>query len=272
MLAFAANSVLGRLALTQTPTQAALIDPANYTLIRLISGAIVLGLLAGLKNGFNKTAFAGSNIISAFSLFLYAAAFSFSYVAIDTGLGALILFACVQLTMMGWAVVQKYKFTLGEILGSLVAFGALIWLVSPGVSAPDPIAAVLMAISGIAWGIYSIRGQKSASALSASAGNFLLTIPMTLILIRPFDFNPMGIALAVTSGAITSGLGYALWYSVLPKLTTSRAAISQLSVPVLAGIGGSFVLSENWTLRFTIASTLILGGIALAIISKRKTS
>ncbi|MFC7290975.1 DMT family transporter [Hirschia litorea] len=269
MLAFAGNSIIARLALSSQGMEPALIDPENYALIRLVSGAAVLGVLVGIKQGFSWKIVQAGNWVSAFSLFLYGAAFAYSYVMIDTGLGALILFACVQLTMIGWAVIKGQSLSVWEIAGSLLAFGALIWLVSPGIAAPDPFAAFLMAISGIAWGAYSLRGQTSSSPLNASAGNFILTIPMLIILIRPTDLQLSGIALAILSGAITSGLGYALWYSVLPKLSTAKAAIWQLSVPVFAGIGGSLLLSEAWTLRFTIASILILSGVTMAIFAKQ---
>lgn len=272
MLAFAANSLIARIALSEIPSGQAFIDPASYTLIRLVSGGLVLGIFVGVKKNFSHKAFSGADILSAVFLFLYAAAFSFAYVNLNTGLGALILFTSVQLTMFGWAIFKKTPINIWEIFGAIIALGALAWLVSPGLTAPSPLAAFLMAMSGIAWGAYSIRGRSAVSPLSATAGNFLLTIPMAIILMRFTELNAYGMGLAIISGAVTSGLGYALWYYVLPKISTTNAAISQLSVPVLAGVAGSLFLAEEWTLRFSIASFLILGGIAIAIISKSNPS
>ena len=270
MLAFAANSVIGRLALTNDPTEFFLIDPANYTLIRLISGACMLGFITFLRHGISKSAFSGSNIYSALFLFIYAAAFSFSYISIDTGVGALILFASVQLSMFAWAVFKKQQPGIWEFGGSAIALFALFWFVSPGLSAPDPIASALMACSGIAWAAYTIMGKQVINPLAATAGNFVIAAPIALALVvfHQSHLTMNGVVLAILSGAITSGIGYAVWYGVLPHLSTSRAAISQLSVPVLAGIGGSLFVSESWSQRFTIASILILGGIAIGIFGK----
>ncbi|WP_026296672.1 DMT family transporter [Hirschia maritima] len=269
MLAFAANSVIGRIALTENASGSAFIDPGNYTLIRIVSGATILCALTGLKHGLSKQALNGSHPISALFLLGYAAAFSYSYVSIDTGMGALILFACVQLSMFAWAIFKQEKPHYWEYSGSIIALLALSWLVSPGLTAPPLIPAMLMVISGIAWAGYTIRGQKSPDPLSTSAGNFLIASPIALLFLNPTNITHYGILLAVLSGALTSGLGYALWYSVLPNLSTTRAAISQLSVPILAGIGGSFILAEEWSARFSISSLFILGGIGLAIFGKQ---
>ncbi len=273
MLAFAANSLLARLALGQDFSDQPFIDPGNYSLIRLVSGAVILFLLASLQNGFKFSIVKAGNWISALALFTYAAAFSFSYVQIDAGLGALVLFACVQLTMIGWSAIKGEALNLQEIAGSVIALCALLWLVSPGLEAPPLNASILMIMSGIAWGIYSIRGKGNTSPLLETAGNFILTIPIALLLIRFENIHAYGIGLAIISGAITSGLGYALWYVVLPRLSTTKAAVSQLTVPVLAGIGGTLLLQEDWTLRFSIASAFILGGVALTIFARgKKTS
>lgn len=267
MIAFGANSIFGRLAL-----EGDAIDPSSYSFIRLLSGAIMLAILVGVSSGVSKQSLNHGNLISAFCLFAYAAAFSFSYVNIQTGVGALILFACVQAVMIGWALLKGDRPSLFEWLGIIIAFGAFIWLVSPGLEAPDPVAATLMAISGIAWGAYSLRGKSSSDPLKATAGNFLLSVPMGLVLlfitISSSQFSVYGVILAIASGAITSGMGYALWYKVLPQLTATRASIVQLTVPVVAGIGGLIFLSEPLTFRFVLASALILGGVAISIVVK----
>lgn len=267
MIAFGANSIFGRVAL-----EGDAIDPSSYSFIRLLSGAIMLAILVGVSSGVSKKNLNHGNIISALCLFAYAAAFSFSYVNIETGVGALILFACVQAVMIGWALYKGDRPSLFEWIGIVIAFGAFIWLVSPGLEAPDPIAATLMAISGIAWGAYSLRGKSSSDPLKATAGNFLLSVPMGLVLlfitISSSQVTVYGVILAIASGAITSGMGYALWYKVLPQLTATRASIVQLTVPVVAGIGGLIFLSEPLTFRFVLASALILGGVAISIVMK----
>lgn len=269
MIAFGANSIFGRVAL-----EGDAIDPSNYTFIRLLSGAIMLAILVSLSSGAGIDNLKRGNMISAFCLFAYAAAFSFSYVNIETGVGALILFACVQATMIGWSLYKGDRPSLFEWLGIIVAFGAFIWLVSPGLEAPDPFAAALMAISGIAWGAYSLRGKSASDPLKATAGNFILSVPMGLALLlislSNSQLSAYGVVLAIASGAITSGMGYALWYRVLPQLTATRASIVQLTVPVVAGIGGLLFLSEPLTFRFVIASALILGGVAISILLKAK--
>ena len=267
MIAFGANSIFGRVAL-----EGDAIDPSSYSFIRLLSGAIMLAILVGVSSGVSKKSLNHGNLISALCLFAYAAAFSFSYVNIETGVGALILFACVQAVMVGWALFKGDRPSLFEWLGIVIAFGAFVWLVSPGLEAPDPLAAVLMAISGIAWGAYSLRGKSASDPLEATAGNFLLSVPMGLVLlfitISSSQITLYGVILAIASGAITSGMGYALWYKVLPQLTATRASIVQLTVPVVAGIGGLIFLSEPLTFRFVLASALILGGVAISIVLK----
>jgi drug/metabolite transporter (DMT)-like permease len=267
MIAFGANSIFGRVAL-----EGDAIDPSSYSFIRLLSGAIMLAILVGASSGVSKKSLSHGNLISALCLFAYAAAFSFSYVNIETGVGALILFACVQAVMIGWALFKGDRPSLFEWLGIVIAFSAFIWLVSPGLEAPDPIAAALMAISGIAWGAYSLRGKSSSDPLKATAGNFLLSVPMGLVLlfitISSSQITLYGVILAIASGAITSGMGYALWYRVLPQLTATRASIVQLTVPVVAGVGGLIFLPEPLTFRFVLASALILGGVAISIVLK----
>tara|TARA_R110002020_G_scaffold136630_30_gene304954 strand:+ start:2107 stop:2946 length:840 start_codon:yes stop_codon:yes gene_type:complete len=277
MMAFAANSVLGRMAMGSDDLQ--LIDPASYSAVRLASGAVMLWVLVAFnahdRNG-NARARSGS-WGSAFALFAYATAFSYAYVALDTGTGALILFACVQATMIGWSLKEGDRPGALEWLGLLTAFGAFVWLVSPGLSAPDPLAASLMALSGVAWGAYSLRGRGLSDPLKATADNFLRSVafvaPLGLIVLAarlPVHANMPGLVLAVLSGAVTSGLGYALWYRVLRQIGATQGAIVQLTVPVIATLGGTLLLGEAWSLRLVISSLLILGGVATAIIARQK--
>jgi drug/metabolite transporter (DMT)-like permease len=269
MTAFAANSVFARLALGDGA-----MDPASYTLIRILAGALMLVLLVGLgARGRSRIRSAGS-LVSALALFGYAAGFSYAYVALETGIGALILFACVQATMIGWAVARGDRPLPLEWLGLIAAFAAFVWLVSPGLAAPDPLGAALMAGAGIAWGIYSLRGRGVGDPLAGTAGAFVLAAPLgvglALIGLAGLAASPFGVLMAVASGALASGLGYALWYRVLGSLTATQAGIVQLTVPVIAVLGGIAFLGEPLTLRFALASTVILGGVAVAIVARGK--
>lgn len=277
LIAFAANSVLGRMAIGSG--DAALIDPASYSAVRLASGALMLASLVWFNGGrhqSNRLPRSGS-WASAFALFAYAVAFSYAYVALDTGIGALILFACVQATMIGWSLSEGDRPSWLEWLGLITAFGAFVWLVSPGLSAPDPLAAAAMALSGVAWGIYSLRGRGLPDPLKATADNFLRSviflIPLGMVVLiaqLPVHVSPRGLLLAILSGAITSGLGYALWYRVLRQIGATQGAILQLIVPVMAAFGGTLLLAEDWTLRLVVSSLFILGGVAVAIIAKQR--
>lgn len=269
MIAFAANSVFARLALG-----AGAIDPAGYSLARLASGAIMLALLVlRARKGDIGSLINEGNWASAAALFSYAAAFSFAYVVLHTGTGALILFACVQGTMIGWGLLRGDRPMPLEWLGLAVAFGAFAWLVSPGLAGPDPVGAALMAISGMAWGIYSLRGKSASDPLSATAGNFVRSVPIAIGLAAMFlasmQVTPFGLLMAVLSGAVTSGLGYALWYQALRGLTATQGAIVQLTVPAIAAAGGIVLLGEPLTLRFAVCSVLILGGVAIAILARK---
>ncbi|WP_339764593.1 DMT family transporter [uncultured Hoeflea sp.] len=254
MIAFAANSVIGRMAIGSGDT--ALIDPAGYSAMRLISGALVLAVLVGLtgSNGKRSPRFQSGSWISAFALFAYAVAFSYAYVALEAGIGALILFACVQATMIGWALKEGDRPSGLEWAGLVTAFGAFIWLVSPGLSAPDPWAAALMALSGAAWGVYSLRGRGLPDPLKATADNFMRSlaflVPLGVIVVlagNGLQASGRGALLAIVSGAVTSGVGYALWYRVLRQIGATQGAIVQLTVPVIATIGGSLFLGETWS-------------------------
>lgn len=277
MIAFAANSVLGRMAIGSG--ESPLIDPASYSAVRLIAGALMLTLLVALTgSGSNRSPrLRSGSWISALALFGYAVAFSYAYVALETGIGALILFACVQATMIGWGLREGDRPSLLEWVGLATAFGAFVWLVSPGLSAPDPLAASLMALSGVAWGVYSLRGRGLADPLKATTDNFVRSVafllPLALVVIAagfPVHANGPGVLLAALSGAITSGLGYALWYRVLKQIGATQGAIVQLTVPVIATVGGTLFLAEAWSLRLVVSSMLILGGVAMAILAKQR--
>jgi len=267
MVAFASNSLLCRLALRETR-----IDPASFTLVRIISGALCLGLIVQIRKG--RVTKAGS-WSSALALFGYAALFSFAYVQLTAGTGALLLFGAVQMTMILWAFRSGERLRLGQIGGLLLAVAGLVVLVFPGLSAPPLGAAIFMLGAGVAWGIYSLRGKGVANPLRATAGNFLRAVPMALllsmILFSSARFDRIGLIYAVASGAIASGLGYAIWYTALPALKSTAAATVQLSVPVLAGVGGILFLGEPVTLRLALASAAVLGGIALVIVERRVT-
>jgi len=262
MIAFAANSLLCRLALGQE-----LIDAASFTAARVISGAVVLALLMSPR--WRKYRRASVDWRSVIMLFMYMTFFSFAYISLSTGTGALILFGAVQLTMFVVAVRNGEKFTLLSWVGLALASSGLIYLVSPGLTAPDPMGAILMAIAGIAWGFYSLLGKNVSDPLEATANNFIYSVPLvivvSLLFMSQLQSTLSGLILAVTSGAITSGLGYVIWYSALRGLTATRAAIVQLSVPALAAFAGVLLLSEQLTLRLVLASAATLGGVWIVL-------
>ena len=265
MVAFAGNSLLCRQALKHTA-----IDPASFTAIRLVSGALILWLLARMKQ--SNPAGKGS-WTSALALFAYAAGFSFAYVSLSAGSGALLLFGAVQATMIGYGLWKGERLRAFQTLGVLLALGGLVGLLLPGISAPPLLGAALMFAAGIAWGIYSLRGKGAGDPTRVTAGNFIRAVPITIILsLLMLDFasvDSSGFYYAVASGALASGLGYAIWYTVLPALKNTSAATVQLSVPVIAALGGIVFLGEPITLRLVLASVAILGGIALVIVQKR---
>lgn len=265
LLAFAANSLLCRLALQQ-----ASIDPASFASLRLAAGALVLALIGRRAARPSVT----PDWPAALMLWVYMAGFSFAYVQLSAGSGALILFAAVQLTMFGAGLRAGERFAPGAWLGLVVALGGLLYLVAPGLAAPPPRAAGLMALAGLAWGCYSLRGRHATDALGASAGNFARALPLGLLLSLAswpaLHLETQGVLLALLSGAVTSGLGYVIWYRALPGLTAMRAATVQLSVPPLAALGGVFLLAEVLSLRLLLASIAILGGIALALLSRAR--
>jgi drug/metabolite transporter (DMT)-like permease len=262
MTAFAANSLLCRFALRQTG-----LDPATFTLVRIASGALMLVLLTRLAGGRRVT----GNWPSAAALLAYAACFSFAYVALSAGTGALLLFGAVQATMILRGLIGGERLNLPQWAGLLLALGGLVLLVLPGVSAPPLFRALLMAAAGVAWGVYSLRGRGVADPLAATAGNFARAVPLALLVLLAGGLRPHGIGLlyAVLSGAGASGLGYAIWYAALRGLNATRAATVQLSVPVITALASVPVLGERITLRLAIASVAVLGGIALVVLERR---
>lgn len=265
MIAFAGNSLLCRLALIHTS-----IDAASFTSIRLISGALTLWLVVGMRRG---AAFGGGNWPSALALFAYACGFSFAYVSLPAATGALLLFGAVQATMIGHGVWAGERLRKLQLVGLILAFAGVVGLLLPGLSAPPLFGSVLMVGAGVAWGIYSLRGKGAGDPTRITAGNFLRAVAITAVLSLAMfpsasvDFA--GFGYAVVSGALASGLGYVLWYTALPALKATHAATVQLSVPVLAAVGGIAFLGEPMTLRLALASVAILGGIAMVILEKQ---
>lgn len=265
LLAFAANSLLCRLALQQGE-----IDPASFGSIRLVSGAIMLAVIVRCRSP--HTAPGPANWLAASMLFAYVAFFSFAYLSLPAGTGALILFGAVQLTMFSAGLRAGERFSVIAWIGLALAVAGLVYLVSPGVAAPPLWGAALMAIAGVAWGVYSLLGRGVADPLATTAGNFARALPFALVLsllrVAQAHTNAAGVALAMASGALTSGLGYVLWYAALRQLSALRAATVQLSVPLIAALGGVVLLSEAITPRLVAASAAILGGIALVLTSR----
>jgi len=266
MVAFAANSLLTRAALVDTS-----IDAASFTGLRLVSGAMVLWVLVALRGA--KGGSGTGSWTSALALFAYAAAFSLAYVSLPASTGALLLFGAVQATMIGYGLSRGERFRVIQWFGFAVAIAGLVLLLLPGLSAPPLAGSVLMLVSGVAWGVYSLRGRGTGDPIRVTAGNFLRSVPITVglsvLMIRHASLDAPGAGYALASGALTSGLGYAIWYTVLPALRATTAATVQLSVPVIAALGGVLLLGEPLTVRFLVASVAILGGIALVIGEKR---
>jgi drug/metabolite transporter (DMT)-like permease len=266
LLAFAGNAVLCRLALGDKT-----IDAASFTAIRLLSGIAILLALTVPRQGFGRTLACG-NGVSALMLFGYAITFSYAYISLNTGVGALILFGAVQLTMLLVGIATGHRMHTVEGAGAVIAFSGLVYLLMPSVSAPSPGGSVLMAAAGIAWGIYSLRGRGSDNPVGDTSGNFLRTGPLIALLLIPTvghaHLSPTGVLLAMLSGAITSGIGYTLWYFALSALSVTQAAVLQLLVPVIAALGGVLFAGERITLRLVIAAALVLGGILIVVLGR----
>lgn len=267
-LCFAGNSILCRMALG-----AGKIDPTSFTAVRLASGAAMLAIVVGVPRLRRaKGGRSSGDWVSGFLLFAYAFAFSLAYVGMAAGAGALVLFGLVQATMVVGAMIQGHRPRAVQWFGLALALGGVMYLASPGLSAPPLGRALLMGLAGISWGLYSFRGRTVDDPFGATMVNFLWAVPFAVISLafatRGVDVTAHGIVLAAVSGAITSGLGYCLWYAALPVLGAFRGAIVQLAVPVLAASGGILFLNESLSLRLVLASAATLGGVALAVLAR----
>ena len=298
LIAFAANSLLCRMALADGA-----IDAWNFTAIRLLSGAACLGLIMMAqahylrRNSLKRTSLKQNSLkrtalkqtgnfdptvltdrgdwLSAINLVVYALCFSVAYQALDTGTGALILFAVVQLTMIGWGIYNKEPLNRIQWLALLIALIGFIYLMLPSAATPSLSGALMMAISGAAWGIYSIRGKTCVSPLRTTGFNFLrsiVAVPILALIGMSYlsTISMTGVMLAVASGAIASGIGYSIWYVAMPLLKTTQSAVVQLCVPVLAAIMGVVFLSEQLTLEFIIASSVILSAVLVFVLNKKQ--
>lgn len=261
MIAFAGNSLLCRVALKETN-----IDAATFTSVRLLSGTVILALLVHVRH---RSGRGHGDALAALSLFTYAAGFSFAYISLSAATGALLLFGAVQATMISYGLWSGERMQMQQIIGLILALCGLVGLLLPGLSAPPLTGSLLMLLAGVAWGVYSLRGKGVADPLAATAGNFMRAVPYALVLSAimwsRLSFDMPGLSYAVLSGAVASGLGYAIWYTALPLLKATVAASVQLSVPVIAAIGGVMFLGEAMSLRLLMAAVAILGGIALVI-------
>ena len=268
LVAFAFNSILCRMALRGGEA-----DAAGFTLVRLISGAVTLVVISYFV-GKQKNDKERGNWFSAFFLFAYAICFSFAYVGLTAGTGALILFGAVQLTMIVIAIIRGERPNSLEWVGLVAALAGLVYLVLPGLSAPPLINSLLMAAAGSAWGFYTLRGRGSTAPLADTTGNFIRAVPMIAIAAAPFyksvNLSSAGLELAALSGAVASGIGYAVWYAALKFHTATRAAVLQLSVPVIAAGFGIALLAETATTRLAVAASLTLGGILIVIIARKR--
>ena len=266
LLAFAANSILCRLALGNEA-----IDASSFTVIRLLSGTIVLlAIISSIRNT-TEDSTKGSWFAS-FTLFIYAITFSYAYISLDTGTGALILFGSVQITMILLSLIAGTRLHFIEWAGVTIAFTGFVYLILPGVTAPSTSGFILMTIAGIAWGVYTLKGRSSKSPLMDTAFNFFRTTPLVILLalftINNTNYSFEGILLAILAGGITSGIGYTIWYIALGGLSSTQAAVLQLSVPVIAALGGVIFVSEAITFRFIVSAAMVLGGILLVIMGK----
>ncbi|WP_120499621.1 DMT family transporter [Roseovarius sp. EL26] len=271
MVAFAANSVLNRMALADGA-----IDAVSFGAVRLLAGALMLAVLCMMLRG-GLVLRGPGRLLGTLSLLLYIFGFSLAYDGLDAGLGALVLFGVVQITMFAGALMLREFVPARRWVGAGLACVGLAWLLWPGSGAQiSPLHGGLMALAGFGWGLYSLNGRRGGDALQATAANFILATPVGVVLMLASHGTQgivaaswSGIALAVLSGAVTSGMGYALWYSVLPKLPAAVAAVAQLTVPVIAMVGGMLLLSEALTWQFVIAGALVLGGVAVSVLKPR---
>lgn len=268
MTAFAANSILNRIGVATYG-----MDPMAFAVIRTGAGAILLTLLVVIRNNGGLSLWNRKRLAGAVALALYMIGFSWSYLTLGAGLGALILFGILQVVMFGWAVAEGQRIPVIRWIGSGVAMTGLVVLLWPGGGAAVPLAGSLaMILAGISWAVYTLLGRGEVDALAATAGNFVLCFPLVLVALLVTDLTTVtlpGVLVAVIAGAVTSGVGYALWYRCLPQLATVTAAVAQLSVPVIAVIAGVIILGEPLTTRLMIAGILVLGGIAISLTPSR---
>ncbi|KIC50368.1 DMT family transporter [Tateyamaria sp. ANG-S1] len=266
MVAFAANSVLNRMAVDGGG-----IDPSSFAMIRVLAGAVALCMILTVRGG-GLPMLHRDRVVGAFSLAAYMIGFSLAYVTLDAGLGALILFGTVQVTMFGWSALRGGHPTARQVLGASIAFAGLLIALWPDESGGgDLVGATLMVIAGLGWAAYTLVGKGATDPLAATAANFVWTLPILNILLLGTGLHaaPSGIALAIMSGAVTSGLGYALWYSILPRLAGQTAAVVQLSVPIIAIAGGALLLGEALSISLALAAALVVGGIAVAVTASK---
>ena len=270
LIAFAANSVLCRLALGESA-----IDASTFTIVRLLAGAIVLTVIMSIskiKSNSNTNSSTKGSWPASIALFIYALTFSFAYVTLDTATGALILFGSVQIAMILMSIFSGNRLHISEWFGMAIAFTGFVYLILPGVTTPSVIGFLLMTVSGIAWGIYTLKGRGSKNPIMDTAFNFLRTMPFVIILaivtFKYAHYSSEGILLAVLSGSIASGIGYMIWYSALSGLSVIQAAVLQLLVPVIAAVGGIIFVSESISFRLTVSSAMILGGILMVVLGR----
>lgn len=270
LIAFAANSVLCRLALGESA-----IDASTFTIVRLLAGAIVLTVIMSIskiKSNSNTNSSTKGSWPASIALFIYALTFSFAYVTLDTATGALILFGSVQIAMILMSIFSGNRLHISEWFGMAIAFTGFVYLILPGVTTPSVIGFLLMTVSGIAWGIYTLKGRGSKNPIMDTAFNFLRTMPFVIILaivtFKYAHYSSEGILLAVLSGSIASGIGYMIWYSALSGLSVNQAAVLQLLVPVIAAVGGIIFVSESISFRLTVSSAMILGGILMVVLGR----
>ena len=278
MIAFAGNSLLCRMALKHTSVEHTSIDAASFTSIRIIAGALTLWFIMRMR----ASTIGGGNALaygswpSAFALFAYAACFSFAYVSLSAATGALLLFGAVQFCMISYGFWNGERFSARQWLGLVSAFAGLAGLMLPGLTAPPLLGSALMLCAGAAWGVYSLRGRNSLDPLATTAGNFVKSLPFALLAAilgmvgaTHARFDTLGLVYAVLSGAVTSGIGYAIWYRALKHLTATAAATVQLSVPVIAAVGGALWIGDDLSLRLAIGSAVVLGGIGISFVKRR---
>jgi len=268
LIAFAANSVLCRLALGE-----GLIDAAGFSVLRLLSGALVLLFILRVNpNKSPQKAVSKGSWFASLMLFVYAVTFSYAYISLDTATGALILFGAVQMTIIVLSILSGHRLTLSEVVGVLMAFGGFVYLMLPSITTPSIVGFLLMSIAGIAWGIYTLKGRGSDSPLGDTAYNFFRSVPLVLVLViitlKDMRLSPEGALLAILSGGIASGVGYAIWYMALRGLSAMVAAVVQLLVPVIAALGGVIFVSEIISIDLIVSGVLILGGIGVVVLGK----